>query len=89
MFGEPFGKGDFPQQVDASEKALSIGGITMSVEENKAIARRVFEEVWNQGNLAVVDEIIATIRINSTLVNRIVAYGFYLGFWNQVHRIPT
>ena len=26
-------------------------------EENKAIARRIWEEIWNQGNLDVVDEI--------------------------------
>jgi len=28
----------------------------MSTEENKAIVRRVFEEVWNQEKLDVVDE---------------------------------
>ena len=32
----------------------------MSVEENKAIARRFFEEVINQDNLDVFDELIAT-----------------------------
>ena len=31
----------------------------MSVEHNKAIARRWSEELWGQGNLAVADEIIA------------------------------
>lgn len=31
----------------------------MSVEENKTIVRRLIEEVWNQGNLAAVDEIIS------------------------------
>ena len=31
----------------------------MSAEKNKAIVRRYTEEVWNQGNLAVVDEIFA------------------------------
>jgi steroid delta-isomerase-like uncharacterized protein len=29
----------------------------MSTEENKALARRLIEEAWNQGNLAVVDEL--------------------------------
>lgn len=28
-------------------------------EENRAIARRLFEEAWNKGNLSVQDEIIA------------------------------
>jgi steroid delta-isomerase-like uncharacterized protein len=32
----------------------------MSVEENKAIALRGIEEVWNQGNLDAADEIYAT-----------------------------
>jgi steroid delta-isomerase-like uncharacterized protein len=32
----------------------------MSTEQNKAIVRRYWEEVWNQGNLAVVDELIAS-----------------------------
>jgi steroid delta-isomerase-like uncharacterized protein len=31
----------------------------MSVEENKAIARRWSEELWGRGNLAVADEIVA------------------------------
>ena len=31
----------------------------MSTEENKAIARRLIEEAWNQGNLAVIDELLA------------------------------
>ncbi len=31
----------------------------MSVEENKTIVRRWFEELWSQGNAAVADEIIA------------------------------
>jgi predicted ester cyclase len=29
----------------------------MSVDANKTIVRRLFEEVWNNGNLAVIDEI--------------------------------
>jgi steroid delta-isomerase-like uncharacterized protein len=31
----------------------------MSAEENKAIVRRVNDEVWTQGNLDVIDELIA------------------------------
>lgn len=29
----------------------------MSTEENKAVAQRLIEEAWNQGNLATVDEL--------------------------------
>ncbi len=32
----------------------------MSIEENKAIARRWSEEVWGKGSLAAVDELFAT-----------------------------
>ena len=31
----------------------------MSVEENKALARRLYEEVWNQGNLDAATEVLA------------------------------
>ena len=31
----------------------------MSTEENKAVLRRLYEEVWSQGNLATVDELLA------------------------------
>jgi len=31
----------------------------MSTEENKAILRRIIAEIWNKGNLAVVDEVMA------------------------------
>src|SRR5215468_11866171 len=37
---------------------LAIGG-SMSLEQNKATARRWSEELWGRGNLAVADEIIA------------------------------
>ena len=32
----------------------------MSTEENKAVARRYWDEVWSTGNVAIVDEIFAT-----------------------------
>jgi steroid delta-isomerase-like uncharacterized protein len=32
----------------------------MSIEENKAIARRVFQEVLSQGNLATADDLVAS-----------------------------
>ena len=31
----------------------------MSTEDNKAIARRLYEEVWEKGNVAIVDELLA------------------------------
>jgi steroid delta-isomerase-like uncharacterized protein len=34
------------------------GGSTMSVEENKAIVRRWYEEFWNAGNIEVADELL-------------------------------
>jgi predicted ester cyclase len=41
-------------QVDKEEKAA-----VSSVEENKALVRRFFEEVYNRGNLDVADELLA------------------------------
>ncbi len=37
-----------------------MAGCEKKTEKNKAIARRVIEEVWNQGKLDVMDEIYAT-----------------------------
>ena len=36
----------------------------MSVEENKAIFRRIVEEGFNKGNLAIVDELVAADHVN-------------------------
>ena len=38
----------------------------MSVEENKTIERRYMEEVWTKGNLAAVDELVATNYVDHT-----------------------
>ena len=36
----------------------------MSAEQNKATTRRIFEEVWNKGNLTVIDETSAANVVN-------------------------
>ncbi len=38
----------------------------MSVEENKTIERHYMEEVWTKGNLAAVDELVATNYVDHT-----------------------
>jgi steroid delta-isomerase-like uncharacterized protein len=37
----------------------------MLLETNKTVSRRFFEEVWNKGNLSVLDEIITKDHVNS------------------------
>jgi steroid delta-isomerase-like uncharacterized protein len=37
----------------------------MLLETNKTLSRRFFDEVWNKGNLAVIDEIITKDHVNS------------------------
>ena len=39
----------------------------MSTEQNKANARRFYEEVWNQGNLAIADELNAINFVDESL----------------------
>ena len=41
----------------------------MSVEENKATARRAIEEIWNQGNMKSVDELWAPNMVNHDPTN--------------------
>ncbi len=31
----------------------------MSAEQNKAVLRKYFEELWNKGNLALINELVA------------------------------
>ncbi len=38
----------------------------MSTEDNKALVRRLYEEVFNRGNLPTVDELLATDYIDHT-----------------------
>ena len=38
--------------------------MSTSEEENKALYRRTFEEVFNQGNLAIVDDLVALDYLN-------------------------
>jgi steroid delta-isomerase-like uncharacterized protein len=42
------------------KEAKQKGAYLMSTEQNKAQVRRLTEEVWNQGNFAVLDELFAT-----------------------------
>jgi steroid delta-isomerase-like uncharacterized protein len=37
----------------------------MLLETNKTVSRRLFDEVWNKGNLTVLDEIIVKDHVNS------------------------
>jgi len=51
----------------------------MSIEQNKVIARRYFEEIWNQGNLAVVDETFAPTFVGHGPPNPLFPTGDYHG----------
>ncbi len=36
----------------------------MATEENKAISRRILDELWNKGNLDIIDELFASDYVN-------------------------
>jgi predicted ester cyclase len=42
--------------------------VSRTQENNKALVRRFFEEVWNKGNVAVVDEILAPVFVDRSLL---------------------
>src|SRR5206468_12818975 len=48
-----------PALYEAGDTAQSSGGYKVSEENNRAIVRRYFEEVWNKGNLAAADLLVA------------------------------
>src|SRR5207248_5105204 len=52
--GRPSGAGD-----SAMYGSLGKGGTSMSTEENKALVRRCWEECFSNGNLAVIEELVA------------------------------
>jgi len=41
-------------------RARTQGGDYAMSEENKALVRRYFEEIWNKGNLDLIDELFTT-----------------------------
>ena len=45
-------------------------------DQNKALSRRSFEEIWNQGNLAVINELVAP---NATFHDPSVPGGKFIG----------
>jgi steroid delta-isomerase-like uncharacterized protein len=56
----------------------------MSTEDNQAKSRRFFEDVWNQGNLAVVDELVAATFVDHGLfppVQGLEALKHYVGMY--------
>ncbi len=56
----------------------------MSVEENKALVHRFVEEFWNEGNMAVADELVAigaTIHMPTGEVVDIEGLKSFAGMW--------
>ena len=47
-------------RTSAHRQTVEKGKGTMTLEQNKATARRWSEELWSRGNLAIADEIIAS-----------------------------
>ena len=47
------------KKVNPPEEAGWEGGQSMSAEENKAVVQRVYEQIFNQGNLDQIEELIS------------------------------
>jgi hypothetical protein len=45
------------------------GGDPIAAVENKALARRILEEVWNKGNLAAIDQLYAPTYVDHAPAN--------------------
>lgn len=62
--------GGMAQRRKSGEELLALsnhpekGESSMSTEENKALARRQFEEIWNQGKLDLIDTYFSSDFIN-------------------------
>ena len=49
---------ELSKRVESLEaESLRVVARLLSLEENKAIVRRLIEEMWNQGKLEVIDEV--------------------------------
>jgi steroid delta-isomerase-like uncharacterized protein len=55
----------------------------MSIEDNKATTRRIFEEVLNKGNLALVDEIVSSDNVFHTPTGPVHGLEGYKQFVNM------
>jgi predicted ester cyclase len=53
-------RGRAKQKQEGKRQRARKGNHRMSSEENKAIVRRLFEEVLNEGRLTAIDELVAT-----------------------------
>lgn len=49
----------FNVQMTLRKFGSRIGGGTMSVEQNKATLRRIYDEVWNRGDTSVIPELVS------------------------------
>jgi predicted ester cyclase len=58
----------------------------MGIEENKIIASRYFEEFWNKGNTAIVDELCAPdVHVYAPLVGDFNGRAAVKGFIGSIH----